>query len=108
MVFFENQYFFQSHVIFDAPTAPLPPFDDVPSFIKRFTPSIVYQKRPPLAPLPDTTPLPDSTLLVPRRCTRVPHAPDRYGFSHTSLTVTLDTVFAPSSYTQAATQVYWQ
>ena len=91
-----------------APTAPLPPFDDVPPSIKRFKPGIVYQRRPPPVPLPDTISSPDSTLPAPRRSTRVPHPPDRYGFSHTSLTTTLYTIFVPHSYTQAATQACWQ
>ena len=82
-----------------ARTAPLPPFDDVPLSIKRFKPGIVYQRRPPPVPLPDTTSSLDSTLPAPRRSTRVPHPPDRYGFSHTSFTATLDTISVPYSYT---------
>ena len=111
VIFFENQYFFQSHVIPDsptAPTAPFPPFDHVPLSAKRFKPGIVYQRRPPPVPLPDTTSSLDSTLPAPRRSTRVIHPPDRYGFSHTSFTATLDTISVPHSYTQAATQACWQ
>ena len=107
VVFFENQYFFQSHVMSDSPTAPLPPFDDVPLSIKRFKPGIVYQRRPPPVPLPETTSSLDSTLLAPRRSTRVIHPPERYCFSHNSFTTTLDTIFVPHSYTQAATQACW-
>ncbi|XP_041001633.1 uncharacterized protein LOC121247332 [Juglans microcarpa x Juglans regia] len=56
-------------------------------------------------PLPNTDSSSDSMLPIPRRFTRVTHPPDRYGFSHTSLTATLNTVFVPHSYTQAATQM---
>ena len=68
----------------------------------------MYQKCPPPAPLPDTTLLPDSTLPAPQRSTRVLHPPERYDFSYTSLTATLNTIYVPHSYTQAATQACWQ
>ena len=50
---------------------------------------------------PTTTP-------VPRRSTRVSHPPDRYGFSHTSLNVTLSSIPIPSSYFEAAKHDYWR
>jgi hypothetical protein len=108
VIFFESQYFFQSQVISDPPITLLPGFDDVPSSIKRFQPGVVYHRRPPLTPLPDTNLSSDSTLLTLRCSTWFTHPPDRYGFSHTSLTATLDTISVPHSYTQAATQACWQ
>ena len=103
MIFFENQYFFQSQVISDPPITLLPTFDDVPSSIKQFKPGVVYHRHPSSTPLPDIDMSSDSMLLTLRRPIWVTHLPDRYGFSHTSFTATLNTVSIPHSYTQAAT-----
>lgn len=59
VIFFENQYFFQSHVVPRFDLVMLPNFDDVSRPIERFKPGVVYQRRqPPLLspPLPDSDP----------------------------------------------------
>ena len=44
---------------------------------------------------------------VPRRSTRVSRPQDRYGFSHTSLHVTLSSIPIPSSYSEATKHDCW-
>ena len=42
--------------------------------------------------------------IEPQRFSKVTQPPDRYGFAHTSLTTTLDTIVVPRSYYQASLQ----
>ncbi|KAF5459817.1 hypothetical protein F2P56_019733 [Juglans regia] len=76
--------------------------NDVSSSIERYKPGVVYYWRlpPSVAPLPDTNLSSDPAVPRRRRSTKVTHKPDRYGFPHTLLTVTLDTISVPRSYDQ--------
>ena len=46
--------------------------------------------------------------IEPRQSSRVTRPLDRYGFPHTSLTTTLDTIFVPHSYSQTFLQTCLQ
>ena len=106
MVFFENQHFFPSRVDYVSSSALLPPFD-VSTTVDRFKPGIVYQRhRPPLLSTPKPTS--DPVLQEPRRSTSVSQPPDRYGFSHSALQATIDTIYVPKSYSKVFTQECWQ
>ena len=54
VVFFENQYFFPSHVVSSSNPVMLPNFDDLSGPIERFKPSILYTRRRPPLSFPDT------------------------------------------------------
>lgn len=109
VIFFEKQYFFQSHVTPDTHLALLAAFNDLPLSVERFKPGIVYHRRlPPSTPFHDTALPSDHVDPIPQHSTRVSRAPDSYGFSHTSLIATLDSVYVSHSDTQAATQACWQ
>jgi hypothetical protein len=107
VIFFENQNFFPSCPSTESTPIQLPTFDDDrPSYIfERFKPGIVYQRRhpPSTLPLPDTEPTSDHSPQL-RRSTRVSRAPNRYGYSAT----TIDSTFVPKTYAQASTQDCWQ
>ncbi|KAJ6978380.1 hypothetical protein NC653_026695 [Populus alba x Populus x berolinensis] len=107
VILFENQNFFSSCPSTESTPIQLPTFDDdSPSYIfERFKPRIVYQRRhpPSTLPLPDTEPTSDHTPQL-RRSTRVSRAPNRYGYSAT----TIDSTFVPKTYAQASTQDCWQ
>jgi len=112
VVFFENQYFFPTHLASSSVAPILPHFEDVLSF-ERFKPGIVYERCRPTLPLLETDPPPDtapeiaselSTHQLAIRCsTRVSHTPDRYGFS-----TTLSTIIVPSCYSQVVQHECWQ
>ena len=53
--FFKNQYFFPTHVESPHAVSVLPTFEDSPIF-EWFKPEIVYQRRQPTLPLPETDP----------------------------------------------------
>ena len=112
VIFFENQYFFPSHVqLSSASVSLLPIFSESPPVVERFKPGFVYERRsrhesgstsfvPPsnLDLAPD--PAPASTTL--RRSTRPSRPPNWYGFfSPVSLVATLSTISIPSCYKQA-------
>ena len=105
VIFFENQYFFQNHVVH---LAMLPNFDDVSQPVERFKLGVVYQQ-PQLLPLPLPDPDPASVPepSAPRWSFRPSHRPKRYGFSHTSLNVTLAQISVPNSCSEAAMQACW-
>ena len=112
VIFFENQYFFLSHVQLSSTSVSLLPiFSESPPIVEWFKPGFVYERRsrhessstssmPPsdLDLAPD--PAPASTTL--RRSTRPSRPPNWYGFfSHVSLVATLSTIFILSCYKQA-------
>jgi hypothetical protein len=111
VVFFENQYFFPTHVASSSVAPILPHFEDVSSF-ERFKPGIVCERRRSTLPLLETDPPPDTALEIAsepsthqpalRRSMRVSHPPDRYGFS-----ATLCTIIVPSCYSQAVQHECW-
>jgi len=103
VIFFENQYFFQSQVISNPLITLLPTFEDVPSSIKQFKPCVVYHRHPFSTPLLDINLSSDYMLPTLRRPIWVTNLPDKYGFSHTSLTATLDIISVSHFYIQAAT-----
>ena len=88
----------------------LPNFDDVSHVVERFKLGFVYQQccPCPTTPLPATDSPPDPVDSEPQRSSRVTRPSDRYGFPHTSLTTTLDTIVVPHSYSQASFQACWQ
>lgn len=112
VVFFENQYFFPTHLASSSVAPILPHFEVVLSF-ERFKPGIVYERRRPTLQLLETDPPPDTALEIAselsthqpalRRSTRVSHTPDRYDFS-----ATLSTIIVPSCYSQAVQHECWQ
>ena len=119
MIFFENQYFFPSHVqLSSAFVSLLPIFFKSPPIVERFKPSFVYERRsrhesgstsfvPPsnLDLAPDLAPA--STTL--RRSTRPSRPPNWYGFfSPISLVATLSTISIPSCYKQAIEHKCWK
>jgi hypothetical protein len=85
----------------------LPSFDDVSTTVDCFKPGIVYQRRRPL-PLSTPKPTSDPVLQEPRRSTWVSQPPDRYGFSHSALQTTIDTIYVPKSYSEAFTEECWR
>ena len=118
VVFFENQSFFPSPDV-SLPTTPiLPHFVDLTP-IDRLKSRLVYERQRPTLPLlepdsPSEPTQPESSTgdlaitPVPCRSTRVSRSPDRYGFSHTSLHVTLSSIPIPSSYSEAAKHDCWR
>jgi glycosyltransferase involved in cell wall biosynthesis len=112
VVFFENQYFFPTHVAFSFVAPILPHFEDVSSF-ERFKPGILYERRRPILPLLETDPPPDTAPKIAsepsthqpalHHSTRVSHPPDQYGFF-----ATLSTIIVPSCYSQAVQYECWQ
>ena len=119
VIFFENQYFFPSHVqLSSASVYLLPIFSESPIIVERFKPGFVYERRsqhesgstsfvPPsdLDLAPD--PAPSSTTLC--RSTRSSRPPNWYGFlSLVSLVATLSPISIPSCYKQAMEHECWQ
>ncbi|KAF2314430.1 hypothetical protein GH714_026337 [Hevea brasiliensis] len=94
MLFFENQYFFSTHVEPSFVITILPTFEDLPSLPNRFKPGFKYERRQPTLLLPETDlpPAPaseptseiSSKLAPPEpilcRSTRVSRPPNWYGF----------------------------
>lgn len=90
----------------------------MPTTFERFKPGLVYkrQQRPTLqlseldltSEPTQTASSTDNQLLnaLPRRSSRVTCPPDRYGFSHTSLHATLNSV--PSCYSEAVKHDCWR
>ena len=94
VVFFENQYYFSTHVESLPELSVLPCYDELPPPLERLKPGIVYTRRQPTFPpfeldpssapdpMPAASPEPN---MAPapglRRSTRVSHPPDRYGFN---------------------------
>ncbi|RVW45191.1 Acyltransferase-like protein, chloroplastic [Vitis vinifera] len=119
VIFFENQYFFPSHVeLSSVSVSLLPSFSESPTIVEKFKPGFVYERRsrhessstssvPPsdLDPSPD--PAPASTTLC--RSTRLSRPLDWYGFfSPVSLVATSSTISIPSCYKQAMEHECWQ
>ncbi|RVW68108.1 Retrovirus-related Pol polyprotein from transposon RE1 [Vitis vinifera] len=119
VIFFENQYFFPSHV--KLPSAfvfLLPNFFESPTIVERFKPGFVYERHsryesnstssvPPFDL--DLTPDPALASTTLRRSTRLSRPLDWYGlFSHVSLVATLSTISIPSCYKQAMEHECWQ
>ena len=73
MIFFENQYFFQSHLILQSDLAMLPNFDDVSHVVECFKLGFVYQRRwpRPTTPLPATDSPLDLVDIEPQRSSRL-------------------------------------
>ena len=118
VIFFENQYFFPSHVELPSTSVSLlPSFSESPTIVERFKPGFVYERRSrhessstSFVPSSDLDPTPDlapaSTAL--RRSTRLSQPPDWYGFfSPISLVATLSTISIPSCYKQAMEHECW-
>ena len=119
MIFFENQYFFPSHVQLSSTSISLlPMFSESPTIVERFKPGFVYERRsqhesgstsfvPPSNLDLALDPAPASTTL--RRSTRPSRPPNWYGFfSHVSLVATLSTISIPSCYKQAMEHECWK
>ena len=119
VIFFENQFFFPSHVqLSSASVSLLPNFSESPTIVERFKLGFVYERRsrqesgstsfvPPsdLDLAPD--PAPTSTTL--RRSTHPSRPPNWYGFfSPVSLVATLSTISIPSCYKQAMEHKCWK
>ena len=119
VIFFENQYFFPSHVqLSSASVSLLPIFSESPTIVELFKPGFVYERSsrhesssisfmPPsdLDMAPD--PAPASTTL--RWSTRPSRTPNWYGFfSPVSLIATLSTISIPSCYKQAMEHECWK
>jgi hypothetical protein len=123
VVFFENQSFFSTHVESLPEISILPCFDELSPLTERFKPGMVYTRRQPTLPLPETDPSsetvpttspeidqPSETIPAsgPRRSARVSRPPDRYGFSHTSLNTTLSSTSIPTCFSEAVKYECWQ
>jgi len=119
VIFFENQYFFPSHVELPSASLPfLPSFFDSPTIMEKFKPGFVYERRrrhesdsTSSVPLSDLDPVPDPapTSTTLRQSTRLSRPPDWYGFfSPVSLVTTLSTISIPSCYKQAMEHECWQ
>jgi hypothetical protein len=123
VVFFENQSFFSTHVESLPENSVLPCFDELSPLPERFTPGMVYTRRQPTLPLPETDPSsetvpttspeidpPSETIPAsgPRRSARVSRPPDRYGFFHTSLNTTLSSTSIPTCFSEAVKYECWQ
>ena len=119
VIFFENQYFFPSHVQLSSTSVSLLPiFSESPTIVEQFKPSFVYERHsrhgsgstsfmPPsdLDSAPD--PAPASTTFS--RSTHLSRPPNWYGFfSPVSLVATLSTISIPSWYKQAMEHECWQ
>ena len=109
VIFFENQYFFPSHIEFpSASVSLLLSFSESPTIVEGFKPGFVYERRSrhesnstssmSLSNLdPTLDPAPASTTL--RRFTRLSRPPNWYGFfSPVFLIATLSTISIPSCY----------
>ena len=104
VIFFENKYFFQTHLDCPHPSSPaiLPGFSGKTT-ITRFHPDFVYHRRekPTIADARPPNPPPATSSTPPhilRRSSRTSRPPERYGFTHTSLMTTLSSVSIPGSY----------
>ncbi|RVW59700.1 Retrovirus-related Pol polyprotein from transposon RE1 [Vitis vinifera] len=119
VIFFENQYFFPSHVELPSTSVSLlPSFSESPTIVERFKPGFVYERRSrhesgstsfvPSSDLDSTPDLaPASTAF--RWSTRLSQPPNWYGFfSLISFVATLSTIFIPYCYKQAMEHECWQ
>ena len=118
VIFFENQFFFSTHVESSSESLVLPSFDEVNTTIERFKPGFVYTRQPPtLQPLEldstskhvqtvsSTDNQPSNTIV---RCSsRIIRPPNRYVF-HISLHTTLTSVSIPLCYSETAKYDYWR
>ena len=109
VIFFENQYFFPSHIeLPSASVSLLASFSESPTIVEGFKPGFVYERRSrhesnstsyvsPSNLDPTLDPAPASTTL--RRFTRLSRPPNWYGFfSPVFLIATLSTISIPSCY----------
>ena len=127
VVFFENQYYYSTHVESSPALSILPRFDDFPSaqsLPTRFKPGNVYTRRLPTLPVCEinSSPTPDPPVVRndaspslalptpvldpppgPRRSTRHTCPPDRYGFH-----AALSSIPIPTCFSQAVTQECWR
>lgn len=107
VVFFEDQYYYSTHVESPPKLSILPCFDDSPPLPTRFKPGIVYTRRLPtllvcenaFSPTPDPSPsvLPITVLdppPSPRRSTRQSCPPIRYGFHAALSSISIPTCFS--------------
>ena len=119
VIFFENQYFFPSHVqLSSASVSLLPIFSESPTIVERFKLGFIYERRsrhksgstsfmPPSDLDLALDPAPASTTL--RRSTRPCRSPNLYGFfSPVSFGATLSTISIPSCFKQAMEHECWQ
>jgi len=129
VVFFENQYFFPTHVDSLAERSFLPCFDDLPPLPDRFKPGLMYTRRRPTLPLLDTDPSPASAPTTspeiemtsetdpintyvppepgPRRSTRLIRPPERYNDFDTSFNTTLSSISIPTCFSEAVKHECW-
>ena len=109
VIFFENQYFFPSHVELSSTSVSLlPSFSESPTILENFKPGFMYERRsrhefdsissmPPSDLDPALDLAPTSTTL--RRSTHLSRPPNWYGFfSLVSLIATLSTISILSCY----------
>ena len=119
MIFFENQYFFPSHVqLSSASVSLLPIFSESPTIVERFKPGFVYKRRSrhesgstSFMPPSDLELAPDPALASTtiHQSTRPSRPPNWYDFfSPVSLVATLSTISIPSCYKQAMEHECWQ
>jgi hypothetical protein len=123
VVLFENQSFFSTHVESLPEISILPCFDELSPLPERFKPGMVYTRRQPTLPLPETDPssetIPTTSLEIdppsetipasgPRRSARVSRPPDQYGFSHTSFNTTLSSTSIPTCFSEAVKYECWR
>ena len=113
VMFFENQYFFPTHLDCPHPSSPaiLSSFSDKTT-ITRFHLDFVYhrQEKPTTADACPLDPLPATGFTTPhllRHSFRTSRPPERYGITHTSLMTTCSSVSIPNSYLQAIQRDSW-
>ena len=102
VIFFENQFFFSTHVESSSESLVLPSFDEVNTTIERFKPRFVYTRQPPTLQPPEHVQTVSSTDNQPsnttvRRSSIIIRPPNRYVF-HISLYTTLTSVSIPLCY----------
>jgi len=107
-VFFENQYFFPTHIESLPEISILPCFDDLPPLLDRFKPLPTASHK---IEMTSETGLINSSMPPepgPRRSSRVSRPPDRYGNYHTSFNTTSSSISIPTCFSEAVKHECWQ
>jgi len=130
VVFFENQYFFYAHGESLPDISFFPHFDELSPLPNRFKAELVYTRRHPTLPLPETDPSSETALTTsleieltsetdpisssmppepgPRRYTRVSHPLARYGDYDTFFNTTLSSISIPTCFSEAVKYKCWR